>query len=378
MDVVALTKELVALESPSHLTNRHVADLLVDRLKSLGFEVEVTEYRDQAGVTKVNLAGRLGPSDGDQPGLAYFCHSDVVPAEHWTGPGGAYDPIERDGRLFGRGSCDMKGSAACMLTAISQVPRDRLQAPVFFVCTADEERCYLGARDLVQQSPCYRHMVDLQPPVVIGEPTQLQVVHAHKGICKLEFTSHGQAAHSSTRDGCNANLAMIPFLSQLKAIYDETENEAVWQNDEFDPPSLTMNIGINDHTAAVNVKPAQSICTVFYRPLPHVDDSPLLARIRQAATEMGLEIAPPARCDAMYTAPDDAFVVKARALAKQAEAATVAYGTDGGVLTELRQKIVCGPGSIAQAHTSDEWVSLQQLQSGVELYRTFLQNWCVA
>jgi acetylornithine deacetylase len=220
-------------------------------------------------------------------------------------------------------------------------------------------------------------MVETQPIAVIGEPTELQVVHAHKGICKLKVTSIGEAAHSSTREGRNANLAMIPFLQTAKALYEETESNTTLHNTEFDPPTMSWNIGINDHTAAVNVKPARSVCTIFYRPLPHVDDSPCIERVRQAALACGLEFAEPERCDAMYTDPKDEFVASARAIVGQATPKTVSYGTDGGVLTELRRKFVCGPGSIDQAHTSDEWIALAQLEQGEQLYRTFVETWCV-
>ena len=380
MDVTALTKKLVSFESPSHASNAEVSDFVASQLRQIGFDVELTSYHDHAGIEKVNVVGRAGPATATTPGrsgLAYFCHSDVVPAENWTGPGGPFAPVEQDAKLFGRGSCDMKGSAACMLTALEPLNLSELNAPLYFACTADEEVAYAGARRLTADSAFYREMVAVQPYVLIGEPTQLQVIHAHKGICKLKVTSLGQAAHSSTQDGLNANLAMIPFLQSLKQIYEETESDVAWHNAEFDPPTMSWNIGINDHTLAINVKPAQSVCTIFYRPLPGVDDGPLIDRVRAAAQIHGLEFAEPQRCEAMYTHPTDELVQSALAITGQAQAGTVAYGTDGGVLPELNRKIVCGPGSIAQAHTTDEWIELDQLKQGTELYQTFVKSWCI-
>ena len=380
MNVVALTRELVAFQSPSHESNAEVSHFIADRLRQVGFEMELVTYRDHAGVEKVNVLGRAGPDPArspNLPGLAYFCHSDVVPADTWVGPGRPYAATEQDARLYGRGSCDMKGSAASMLCAIDRIDLTRLQSPLYFVCTADEEWSYAGAQQVVAQSSMYREMVKAQPYALIGEPTELQVVHAHKGICKLQITSHGEAAHSSTREGKNANLAMIPFLQSVKEIHDQTESSVSLHNTEFDPPTMSWNIGINDHTAAVNVKPARSVCTIFYRPLPQVDDGPLIDRVRQSAEQHGLEFAKPDRCDAMYTDPAAEIVQSALAITGQTSARTVAYGTDGGVLTELHHKIVCGPGSIAQAHTSDEWISLDQLRQGTQHYETFVQSWCV-
>ena len=377
MDALQLTKELVSFASPSRDSNVEVSQFIVNQLRQRSFDVEVTAYTDGAGVEKNNVVARKGPTGTHAPGLAYFCHSDVVPADSWSGPGEAFKATEQDDRLYGRGSCDMKGSAACMLAAIDRLGDAQLTEPFYFVCTADEEVAYAGARQLVSSSPLYREMVDRQTRALIGEPTLLEVVYAHKGICTLRVISHGEAAHSSTRDGLNANLAMIPFLQEAKAIHDETESQSRWQNDEFDPPTISWNIGINDHTAAYNVKPAKSACTIFFRPLPGVDDQPLIQRTRQAAERHGLEFNVQSRCEAVYTPNDVPFVREALEVAERSAPRTVSYGTDGGELTELQNKIVCGPGSILQAHTADEWIAFEQLEKGTDLFERFVRRWCV-
>lgn len=375
MDAQQLTRELVAFESPSHVSNRDISQFVEDRLREMHFDIELVEYTDEQGVPKVNVVGRRGPEGGGR-GLAYFCHSDVVPAEKWMGPGEPFEATQQNGRLYGRGSCDMKGSAACMLSAIDRVGGASLQEPLFFVCTADEEVSYTGAKHFAASSEMYREMTLRQTRVLIGEPTQLKVVHAHKGICKLIVVSHGEAAHSSTRDGLNANLAMIPFLQTVRQIHDETESQSRWQNEEFDPPTISLNIGINDHTRAINVKAAQSTCTLFFRPLPNVNDQPLIERLRLAAEEHGLEFTVHSRCDAVYTKLDDEFLREAIEIADVGFATTVSYGTDAGELPDLRSKIVCGPGSIAQAHTVDEWIDLSQLELGTNLFERFVRRWC--
>ncbi len=376
MDALSLTKELVSYESPSFRTNAEVSHFLRDKLAAMGFETELVEYKDPEGVQKVNVLGRKGSPDLSSPGLAYFCHSDVVPADDWSGPGQAFSATEVDGRLYGRGSCDMKGSAACMLSAVEAMQGQTQKAPIYFACTADEELSYRGAKHVVEKSTLYREMVARQVYAVIGEPTELQVVYAHKGVCELFITSHGEAAHSSTRDGLNANLAMIPFLQELKQIYEETENEARWHNSEFDPPTMSMNIGINDHTKAINVKPAQSVCSAFLRPLPGIDVQPIIDRVQQAAASHGLTLNVNANVGAVYTDASNAFVQAATELAECDRPITVSYGTDAGVLTDLQNKIICGPGSIAQAHKSDEWIDLNQLDLGEQLYRKFISRWC--
>jgi acetylornithine deacetylase len=265
-----------------------------------------------------------------------------------------------------------------MLGAIQRVGQADLTAPLYFVCTADEEVSYIGAKHVVASSELYREMVQGQPHTLIGEPTNLKVVHAHKGICGLRVTSHGKAAHSGTAEGKNANLAMIPFLQAMKAIHDETESDPKWQNNEFSPSSVSWNIGINDRTKAMNMTPAQSVCTIFFRPLPGVDEQPLIDRVRQAAKQYGLEFKLVGHCGAVYTAADDPTVLEALLLANRDHAVTVSYGTDAGELTELNHKFVCGPGDIAQAHTSDEWIELSQLAAGTDLYEKFLRHWCLS
>ena len=377
MTALELTKELVAFESPSHVSNEQISRFLESRLKQLDFDVEVTSYQDPAGVEKWNVLARIGPEASSNPGLAYFCHSDVVPADTWSGPGEAFQATEHDDKLFGRGSCDMKGSAACMLTALSSVDRNKLTAPFYFGCTADEEVSYRGAMQMVANSTMFRQLVSEQPRVLIGEPTRLRVVYAHKGICTLRIVSTGRAAHSSTRDGINANLAMIPFLQKVKDLYDEIETDTNWQNDEFDPPTLSLNIGINDRNKALNVTAEKSECVLFYRPLPNIDDGLLIDRLRDAASENGLKFSDPKRVSSVYTDPNNAFVKEATELAGEERPQTVSYGTDAGAMQELKDIIVCGPGDIAQAHTTDEWISLDQLDRGTQLYEKFLRQWCM-
>ena len=375
MDAVAHTKALVAFESTSNLSNVAISDYLDDLLQGLGAEVERVSYQDQNGVEKSNVIARLGTGTG---GLAYFGHSDVVPAAGWSIEAhGPWTAFESDGKLFGRGTCDMKGSVACMLEAAARMRHTQLAAPLYITVTADEEVGYHGAKAVVKESRLYREMVANQPRVIIGEPTKLQVVYAHKGVCGFTAIAHGRAAHSSTRDGVNANLAMIPFLVEMKAIHDLVESDETWHNTEFDPPTLTWNIGINDHTAAVNITPPQSVCTVYFRPMPGQDVQPLLDRVRQSADENGLELSIHRHGKPKNSSPDGDFLQQALQLAECAEPKTVSYGTDGGEFHELEHKIVLGPGAIAQAHTSDEWVEVTQLQRGADLFEEFARKFCV-
>ena len=366
--------ELIRFESVSSSSNVAISDYVEQQLKTLGCAIERIDYDDPQGVRKSNVIGKLGDGTG---GLAYFGHTDVVPADTWSiAAHGPFEPTIHNDRLYGRGSCDMKGSIACAMAALKQIPASRLKQPVYIGCTADEEIGYCGAVQVVERSAMYDEMVRGGTRAIIGEPTSLEVVHAHKGTYGFVAISRGEAAHSSTHEGCNANLAMIPFLQEMKLIHDELETESQWQNQAFDPPTMSWNIGINDHTRARNIKAAQSICTVYYRPMPTVDGEAALARAQASAAKHGLEFETVVKFPPFYVAPDSDFVQEMLRLAARPTARTVCYGTDGAVLNGLKDAVVLGPGRIAQAHTDDEWIALDQLRRGTELYGKLMERWC--
>jgi acetylornithine deacetylase len=374
MNALDYTRELVAFGSISSVSNVEICDHLERVLKGLEFETERIDYVDKAGVHKSNVVGKRGNGSG---GLAYFAHTDVVPADNWfSSEHGPFVPTVKDGRLYGRGSCDMKGSLGCMLAAACAASRKELKAPLYITCTADEEVGYIGAAEVARRSQLFRQMIDGDAHGIVGEPTELQVVYAHKGTYGFRAISHGRAAHSSTREGINANLAMIPFLVEMKAIRDETECDPAWQDTRFDPPTVSWNIGINDHTRAVNITPPQSVCTVYFRPMPNQKPELLMERARAAAAKCGLDFsaswgAPPLELDIHSD-----FVKQMLELANKTTPRTVCYGTDGTQFTALKKLLVCGPGNIAQGHTFDEWIDLKQLEQGTELYARSIELWC--
>ncbi len=374
MNALEYTKPLVEFASVSSRSNADLSNHLEGVLQSLGFVTERLEYTDAAGVLKVNIVGKKGAGRG---GLAYFAHTDVVPAQPWfTTEHGPFTPAVQGSKLYGRGSCDMKGSIGSFLAAAARFADKPLNAPLYAAFTADEEVGYCGAAEVAKRSALFKEMVMGGTRGIVGEPTELQVVYAHKGTYGFRAVSRGKAAHSSTREGTNANLAMIPFLSEMKTMHDELESDPAWQSSEFEPPTVSWNIGINDHTAAVNITAPQSVCTVYFRPMPGQKPEQLLKRAEEAAARFGLDFqvtaaAPPLCCD-----PRSPFVQEMLELTGTNTPRTVAYGTDGTQFTPLKNLVVLGPGSIAQAHTHDEWIELSQLERGAEVYARAIQRWC--
>jgi acetylornithine deacetylase len=376
---IDILQKLVGHPSVSSTSNTAVSEAAAEVLAELGFEVEQTTYVDPHGVTKMNLVAQRQPAatgSTEAGGLAYFCHTDVVPADDWTGPGGdPFQGVVQNDRIYGRGSCDMKGSLVAMLSAAARASRQEQRAPLWIVCTADEEVGFLGAKDLVKNSAAYRNIVESQPLAIIGEPTRLSVVHAHKGIVGMRITSQGRAAHSSTTDGINANEAMVPLMQTLLDIRKQTEQSDAYHDHRFDPPVLSWNFGISDGCKAVNITPAKSVAWVSLRPMPGIDGRDLMQVIAERAETLGLQYEVCEGGAPLWIDPDAACIRDLCALAG-GHPKTVCYGTDGGEFNELKHRVVCGPGDIAQAHTSDEWLEVEQLSKGIDLYEKALHFWC--
>lgn len=380
-----LAMQLIRIPTVSRDSNHAATFFLENWLKEHGFATEVLTYHDFKGVLKSSVIGRRGPAKSTG-GVAYFCHTDVVPAEGWVGiqesdsqqvpaqPQQPFEPVIMVDRLYGRGACDMKGSAAAFLAAIEKCPVEDQAAPIYVVATADEEVGFYGAADVAARSQLYRQLVEEKAAGIIGEPTELSVVHAHKGMYVLKATSTGRAAHSSTREGLNANLAMIDFLYEMKRLHDQTLTDPAWLDARFDPPWISWNIGINDFTHVVNMTPAQSVCTVSFRPMPDQQPDQLVTQVEQLAAACGLTFEVIRRGQPLYLDPASPFVKTMCELSGSGSSQTVSYGTDGTMFTEIEQMIVLGPGSIRQAHTADEFITLEQLQSGAELYSRIIRQ----
>lgn len=374
MKALRYAKRLIGFDSVSHHSNRLICKYLEMKLTKHGFVVEKIEYNDARNVRKTNLIAKKGGGHG---GLAYCAHSDVVPAKKWfTKKFGPFEPAIARERLYGRGACDMKGSIACMLTAAQMFSWDDLQQPLYVIITADEEVGFHGARCVVEESKLYREMVEHSTKALIGEPTLLEVVHAHKGSIEIIATARGIAGHSGYGDGVNANLKMIPFLYKVKKLHDETESDPQWKDASYDPPTLSWNIRVRDDSPALNITASKTVATMYLRTMPAVDETPLLKRLEELAQRYEIELQISRRGDGFYHDPESDFVKQALKLAHRQKAKTVPYGTDAGVFSELEHKIVCGPGSIAQAHTRNEWISLEQLTLGTELYSKMIRHWC--
>ncbi len=372
-----IAQTLVGFDSVSSRSNAPVNRWIADFLATKGFEIEQIDYVDAEGVGKSNLIAKRPPAKpADSGGVCYMAHTDVVPADDWAvafcGP---FEPTVRDDRLYGRGSCDMKGSLACALAAVERISVDDQIAPFYFVVTADEEVSMVGAKHVAKRSELFKEMVASDTIGIIGEPTELKVIHAHKGGQTFWISARGRSAHSSSRDGINANYALIPILPHLLNLQSRTEADETLRNPNFDPPTLSWNMVLRNEPYATNVTPSLAEVAVFLRAMPGVDHSPLVKEAEALAARFGLEFRSTDPAPPLFIDPSCESIVGMLKLTNQEKPGTVCYATDGCALRDLKKLVVCGPGSIQQAHRNDEWISLEQLKLGTELYHRAFQRW---
>lgn len=366
LDVLALTQALVAMESETQHSNAAVSDAIQSVMAEIGFRVERITYDDN-GVEKVTLLGKLGQGEG---GLGLFGHSDTVPGgEGWQ----PYLPEVRAGKLFGRGSCDMKGPVAAMLVAASRLDPAQLQRPLFIGVTSDEELGHTGAQKMVAESqllaagwPTY---------AIVGEPTELIPVYAHKGGYRIVITAQGVAAHTSTDRGVSANFRIAPFLAEMAEMAELFKREERFMNREFDPPTNGFNMTLDDGGCKINVTAARTVCTLGLRAMPDANVEEAVALIEERARAHGLEVSargfPPFRVD-----PEAEVVRLACAVTGHPRAQAVPYGTEAVWYQRYAQTLVLGPGNIAQAHTQGEWIEIDQLHQAVDVYGRLIERVC--
>ncbi|GER05836.1 acetylornithine deacetylase [Iodidimonas muriae] len=360
-----IIKHLISFPTISHNSNMDLIAYVRELLAEHGITAQLFENPEG---TKANLLASFGPRD--TPGLLISGHTDVVPV---LGQAWSRDPFEatiHEGRLFGRGACDMKGFIGLALALIPRLAKADLKVPVHLALSYDEEVGCAGVRSLVDH---LAHLPVKPRFALVGEPTSMKIVTAHKGICVQRITITGKAAHSSLPDeGANALFAagdLLGFLSKMATDLREIRDE------RFEPAFTSINIGQVSGGNAVNIIADHAVIDWEFRPIPEADPDALLAKIKDYAQSVVLPklraTAPQSdiRFETIAQAPaldaagsEDAEAVM-RKLTGANESHAVSFTTEAGLFQKISgiPAIVCGPGSIEQAHKPDEYVSLDQL-----------------
>ncbi len=352
--------DLVAIPSVSPLSNRPVIEYAEKHMA--GWRIKKYTYRDANGAEKINLVATTKPGLAE---LAFVCHTDTVPYDAaWTE---AVRPVIRGGKLYGRGSCDVKGFLACVLAAVAHV---KVAKPLAVVLTADEEIGCVGAKFLARKKALRaRHMV-------IGEPTGLRPVCAGKGYALAEIVVCGKEAHSAfPARGRSAIFDAARVVTALERVAKKLEAR---KNRAFDPPFTTLNVGLIHGGTAKNIIPGECRITVEWRPVPGQPGDWAAELIREALAGL--------RVDATLEVKrlDPAFDPSAtRRLVTMVEsltgnsATTVSFGTEAAHLSALTSEvIVFGPGDMTVAHKSGEFVAVKALHECVGHLGTMIDRLC--
>jgi len=351
--------DLVKIDSVSSRSNSEIVDYLERRCQALGFSTQRFAYHDELGVEKINLVGFAG-ADLSNIELALVGHTDTVPYDpNWSE---ALNLTERDGKLYGRGSCDTKGFIAAALSAVASIDLKTLTRPLALIFTADEEIGLRGAKHLAQLKP-FRVRYS-----IVGEPTSLQPIRAGKGYSLAEVIVKGREAHSAYPAlGASAVFRAARLINHLERIAAQLKSE---QHDAFDPPFTTLNVGVIHGGSAKNVLAGECRFTLEWRPIPTQPSEHVLHLLNAAINEE--QRADPdficevdaSRADSGFETPVDSRLIKLLERATGRESGTVAFGTEGAQMRLLgSEPVVIGPGDIREAHRTGEFVPVQELEA---------------
>ncbi len=356
-----LAADLVAIDSRSFVSNLPVAERVERELA--GFELERLDYVDAAGVAKRALVAHKGPKGG----YALSGHLDTVPATGWES-----DPwaprLDESGVLHGLGSVDMKGQVAAAIVAAQRAPAD---IPVTLLITADEETTKQGAREIATRSPLAKSLG--LKGIIVAEPTSLAPVRGHRSHIGFTAVARGVQAHSSTGKGDNANWKLLPFLAEMRKVFDRLRSDASLQDPDYDPPFSDFNLILDNHGTALNVTVARATAHIKFRYSAKVNPAPVLDAVRGAAKAAGLELSEQHEGRPPELPTDHPLVALGVRLTGQAPR-TAPYGTDASELQALAPCLVLGPGDVGTAHTPHERVRAQDLLDAVPLFGRVLEE----
>ncbi|WP_068087569.1 acetylornithine deacetylase [Polycladidibacter stylochi] len=360
-------EKLIGYNSVSANSNLDLIDFTEDYLTELGFRCE--RISNPEG-TKANLWASIGPLDTE--GYILSGHTDVVPVDGQDWQTDPFQMVEKDGKLFGRGSCDMKGFLACVLAKAPAIAKANLQVPFHLAFSFDEEVGCLGVRYLLEALQAKQFKAKA---CFIGEPTEMQVVVAHKSKASYRAVFSGVSCHSSLApQGLNA----VSYAAKLVAKLDSmaAQMAAGRQDTLYDLPFSTAHVGVFNGGTALNIVPDQAEVVFEFRVLPeenlhaYVEEikkyafDVLLPEMKQKHQDAGIEIIPYSEIPGLNTRGDAEVVTLAKQLCGRNDHAKVAYGTEGGLFQSMLDipVVVVGPGAIEQAHKPDEFIKISELE----------------
>ena len=363
-----LLAQLVRFDTTSRESNLALIDFVRTYLQDHGVACELVY---NAHKSKANLLATLGPAD--VPGIVLSGHTDVVPVDGQRWSVAPFELTEKDGKLYGRGTADMKGYIACVLACVPALVKAPLRMPVHIALSYDEEVGCLGVRSLIERF----HGQAVKPLLcVIGEPTELKPVLGHKGKLAVRCDVHGAACHSAyAPSGVNAIEYAARLISELVRL-GEGLKAPQHLDQRFDPPFSTVQTGLINGGKALNIVPQNCSFDFEVRALPAQDPWQVAQQLQHYAEQILLPAMQAVSAQSAISFSElSSYPGLATSLQSQAaewvaqfcgsqEFGTVAFGTEGGLFDQAGiPTVVCGPGSMEQGHKPDEFISVAQLDA---------------
>lgn len=376
-----MLETLVGFPTVSRDSNLPLIDFVRDHLARYGVDSHLVKNADGS---KANLWATIGPDvDG---GVVLSGHTDVVPVDGQAWSSDPFTLTERDGRLYGRGAADMKAFQAITLALVPEMLDAGLKRPIHLALSYDEEVGCLGASDMIRD---LRARAPAPAAVIVGEPTTMQVVTQHKGVLGLCTHVTGYEVHSSlmhTGVSAVANAARLVAWLDDRTEENRRHAEETGGNSLFDPPYTTVHCGVIKGGTAHNITARECSFTTDIRTVPGERGDAYLERYRAYAAELedrmhavnpatGIEIQVMANAPGCRPERDGAAEALCRRLTGDNGEHVVAFGAEGGQFQdEGFSTVLCGPGSIEQAHQPDEFISLDQLAAGEAFQRRLIEH----
>ena len=375
---VSVAERLIAFNTVSRNSNLELIAAAKETLASAGATIRFTYDRDRS---KANLFATIGPEqDG---GLVLSGHTDVVPVDGQEWSSDPFTPVIREGQLYGRGAADMKGFLAVALALAPEFAALDLRRPIHFALSFDEEVGCTGVRHLLADLQAAR----MKPALaLIGEPTEMRVVSAHKSGSVIETVLRGREGHSSA-PALGASAVMM--AGEFVALLARSQTSLMAEQDEyFDPPYTTLQANVISGGTAVNVLARDARLIWEYRALPHQNPETILQRIkaeaestilsqyRKGAPEAAISTSVCAAYPGLAHDANSPALRLACVVAGSNRSYSVAYGTEAGLFQQAGiPAVICGPGSITQAHKADEFIALEQLEQCASFLRRLVNRW---
>ena len=376
---------LVSMDTVSRNPNLGLIETVRDSLREQGIEATLTH--DESGKWS-NLFATIPAHDGEtNGGIVLSGHTDVVPVDGQKWDSDPFKPEVRGDKLYGRGTCDMKGFIGAALTLVPQMQQTKLARPIHLAFSFDEEVGCVGAplmiADLMKRG--------IKPDgCIVGEPTSMRPIIAHKGINAYQCCVRGFAAHSSlTPKGLNAIEYAARLICFIRDMADQFREQGPFDQ-LYDVPFTTAQTSTIKGGNAINTVPAECSFEFEFRNLPTLDPEPIFARIDQYARETllpkmkreheaaAIEITKIAAAPGLDATEQAAITQLVRALTADQDKRKVAYGTEAGLFSLAGiPSIVCGPGDIQQAHKANEFVTLDQLAQCERFLDKFIHSMSV-